>query len=165
MHRDLGQKLGGFVGCLMLLWLSVGFAGCRSKDTCEGSCLHGVCNRGTCECDTGYTGTQCDAEERAQFLGGLWYNNRSCVGGTVLLISRIEAASDDIRNLLLYNVHNDPDTVRGSVRGDTLFVPIQVHGFDYIQGQGFASGGGVTLDYKIITTTGVETPCIAQFSR
>jgi hypothetical protein len=163
MHGDAHSKLKGlipaFLGLLMVL------VACKS-DPCEDiSCVHGDCQEGVCSCAAYYEGESCDTESRAKFLGTNWYNNRICPSGSQFLVTTIQAGLTNAGQVMLTNIHQDPDTIAGQVNGDTLVIPTQAYGFEYIEGTGFYSDGSITLEYKVIQTAGGETECIAHLTR
>jgi hypothetical protein len=157
MHRDAHPKLKGlipaFLGLLMVL------VACKS-DPCEDvSCVQGDCQEGVCNCAAYYEGESCDTESRTKFLG------TNCPSGSQFLVTTIQAGTTNAGQVMLTNIHQDPDTIAGHVNGDTLTIPMQAYGFEYIEGTGFYSEGSITLEYKVIQTTGGETECIAHLTR
>jgi hypothetical protein len=161
MHRHPHQKLKGLVFMLAMMVVSA----CKSDPCADITCVNGSCVEGTCLCDHHYEGVLCDTESRAKFLGVNWYNNRICPGASQFMVTTIQSGTSDAGAVMLTNVHQDPDTVVGEVHGDTLILPMQVYGFEYIEGEGFYSDGSIALQYKVIQTGGGETACIAHLTR
>ncbi|MBK7763402.1 MAG: hypothetical protein IPI46_08505 [Bacteroidetes bacterium] len=70
----------------LMLICTVGLSSCLEKvlKNCDAACEnHGFCDEttGTCDCDMGYEGTNCDIETRARFLGN--YNVLEDSSGTI----------------------------------------------------------------------------------
>ena len=149
---------------LVLLGLAFGFVGCK-EDPCEDTdCLNGVCASGICICDVGYEDEACRTPSRDKFLHSIWYNNRTCSGISDLLQSKIEAGQGGIAEIRIFNLDSIPDTLHANVRGDTAWIPLQVHGLEYIEGIGVYSNGGVVFEYERVQTGGERSDCIAYFS-
>jgi hypothetical protein len=166
MHRDLAKAVARVLLAVHGFFALLAMNSCNEDDPCEDSvCIHGTCHGGSCVCAPFYEGIDCSTPERDKFLGRSWYNNRICGAVGQLYLSTFEAAASSMEEVRIINVHHPPDTVHGRVHGDTIVVPLQVHGLEYIQGAGFYDGGGITLEYKVISTTSQETSCIAVFSR
>ena len=64
---------------------------------------------------------------------------------------------------IIYNVYHQGDSVSAWAREDSLIVPEQVFGVDYIRGSGWYSTGIFTLEFVVRSTTGSETNCVAVF--
>jgi hypothetical protein len=166
MHCNLAEVVAKVFWVVHGMLILVAMNSCNEGDPCEKSaCIHGTCHDGTCICYPFYEGIDCGTPERDKFLGTNWYNNRICGAVGQLYASKFDASPSSIEDVRIINVHTPPDTVYGKVHGDTIVVPLQVHGFEYIQGAGFYEDGGITLEYKVMTTTSQETSCIAIFSR
>lgn len=67
--------------------------------------------------------------------------------------------------LILYNVYEEDDSVFAYAHQDSLIAPEQVHGVDYIQGQGLYADETFTLEFTIRSTTGVIEHCVAVFHK
>jgi len=65
------KKIYGFLTAVAVLAAVTIFNACGSTDKCESvNCgLNGVCNDGTCVCDAGYEGTNCETQIRQKYLG------------------------------------------------------------------------------------------------
>lgn len=165
MHRSLAKKLTHAVLAVACARTMLLLAACK-PDPCEDiTCVHGQCVEGQCICDPYYEGQDCSTESREKWLGSNWYNSRICPSGGMYWVSKVEAAGSHAGAVLMTNVHQAPDTVQAQVKGDTLTVPIQVYGVEYIEGEGFYTQGTITLEYRIIQTGGGETACTALLTR
>jgi hypothetical protein len=148
-----------------MLMICCGLA-CKPADPCDNlQCQYGTCTEGACVCEPYYEGTTCEVESRAKFLGSNWYNSRTCPGDNIFTVSKFQTHTANAGAISITNLHQDPDTVLAQVNGDTVTVPMQVHGFEYVEGTGFYSDGAITVEYTIIETGGGETNCIAHFTR
>ncbi|MDR3680102.1 MAG: hypothetical protein P4L41_09060 [Flavipsychrobacter sp.] len=100
----------------------------------------GVCSGGSCICQSGYEGTQCEYISRAKFLG-VWQVVET---GTITNVSHyavtIDADTDpssSVTNVTISNFYNSITTkVNAYVKGDTLIIPQITYNGNVIQGYG-----------------------------
>lgn len=106
------------------------FAFISCKDECKDlNCNFGTCDDGTCICDDGFEGTNCDAEQRTKFIG-VWAGIINCASESTQIVVNITKNSSQIR---LVNLSLDGDTtVIGHVNGKTITIDQQTPGEDII---------------------------------
>jgi len=149
------------------------------KDPCkEVNCNFGTCLDGTCLCDDGYEGANCDQEERAKFLGR-WTGDVDCgsaVGAaetTLIVTADPNNTSDLLFDLDLgFEQFESPlDPIKGTVAGDRIFITpdtqtieIEELGLEFeltVGGEGqLNDDGNVDIQLSIITIlVGGELQC------
>ncbi len=164
MHRHAFPKLTNIIA----LWC-IGLAfilGCNDHPCPDLNCVNGICNNGECVCDQGWTDANCDSLIRDRLLGNLWQNSLHCQSSSNLYTASITAAiGGDDDAIDIHNLYVFGDSVRAIVTTDTLWVPQQVYGLDYIGGWAVYNRSSFTLDFKVQTSTGNETNCLAVFQR
>lgn len=141
-----------------------------NKDKCKAIvCAHsGVCNGGSCTCLAGYEGSNCETIARDKFKGN-WQvlEKGSATTGAQYGITIEEAAwsSNPVTDVVIKNFNNSFVTpIKGSVVGDSLFIPNQqyegrvVYGVGYIYtSTEYGQYGSITMRYVIYDTSG-KTP-------
>lgn len=152
-------------GLLLVSMMSLALSSCKEDPCKEVECLNGLCSAGTCACDPGYEGSDCGTLARDKFLHTNWYNSRTCPGVSDLMISKVIAGDGAVDEIWVINLDTEPDTIAATVRGDTVLIPLQVHGVEYLEGKGIFSEGDIVIEYDRVLTGGQRTNCIAHFSR
>lgn len=151
--------LGAFAFAMVL------FAGC--DDPCKDvSCLNGgTCLEGTCECPTGYEGTDCGTEANAKFTGTLNMLSSACdtVDNTSYSIKLTPSATDPVEftiggiydNSLGNTIEAEVSTTNSNeftIAEQSFEDDILGAGFT-IQGSGSINGTEVTIRYSIFDVT------------
>lgn len=96
------------------------------KDPCKDiNCNDGVCLEGTCLCDDGYEGVNCEKLEREKFVGS-WTGPLDCGGMLGSNEATILVTEDPSNNAgLLFQLDFDIldlDPLQGTVSGDIFFI-------------------------------------------
>ncbi|MES2703177.1 MAG: hypothetical protein V4649_11085 [Bacteroidota bacterium] len=136
-----------------------------NRDKCKAIvCAYGgVCNGGKCTCLLGYEGSNCETISRNKFLGNWQVFEKGTITNAAQYPITIEASafsSDPITDVVIKNFYNYFRTpIKGSVVGDTLYIPNQqyegkvLHGVGYIYTSvTYGQYGGITMRYEIIDT-------------
>lgn len=162
MHRDHLTQLRRVCCGLLVLW---GLAGCK-EDPCEDrACGQGTCVEGNCLCDTGFEGAQCETASRDKYISVFWNNNILCQQtGSNYQAASVVADPDTDTGVILLGLNAAGDSVFAIANLDTLHIPEQVYGVDYIEGAGLYSDDAFSIEYTLRTTTGQTTECVAVFS-
>lgn len=148
----------------LLGFTAVTYTSC-TEDKCKGiSCAYGgSCNDGTCACPTGYEGPQCETVNNARYLGD-WYVNEDGTQSNAAQYTVSLESDGDAYHVKLTNFYNHLSTVaKGTVKGDTLTIPLQTVDGYTIEGWGalvpdahYGIHGRLTMYYYVIDTrTGV----------
>jgi len=135
------------------------------KDPCKDvNCNNGNCLEGTCLCDDGYEGVNCDKEEREKFVG-TWVGIVDCgelfPGGEATLVVMIDP--DDASAVLfdleipIPNVDSPLEPIKGTVSGDKIFITSDTQvidiGFEVeitVGGQGeLNEAGGIDMNFTV----------------
>ncbi len=96
------------------------------KDPCkEVNCNNGTCLEGTCLCDDGYEGVNCDQLERDKFVGS-WTGPLDCpaLGGgneATIIVTEDPSANNGLLFELDFDLL-DLDPLEGTVSGDIFFI-------------------------------------------
>lgn len=136
---------------------SVTYTSC-TEDKCKAilCAYNGVCNEGACLCPAGYEGPQCETINRERFKG-IWQVEED---GTRSNAAQYPVSIDDgsdITHVTIKNFRNAlQDLVNCSVKGDTLYIPLQTVNAHKIQGFGvlqrdiyYAEHGTLTMFYSV----------------
>jgi len=151
----------------IVAFTAVTYTSC-TPDKCKSVvCAYGgVCNEGSCICQSGYEGAQCEFITRDKFLGVY----QVVETGTITDISHytvsINADPNNVTNVTITNFYNSITTsVTGYVKGDSLYIPqktynnntLTVQGYGYIQQEGttYAQHAQLTLYYSVVNAKGV----------
>ena len=96
------------------------------KDPCKDiNCNNGVCLEGTCLCDDGFEGVNCDQRERAKFVG-TWTGPLDCGGmlgsnEATIIVSEDPSADNGLLFELAFEIL-DLEPLSGTVSGDIFFI-------------------------------------------
>lgn len=146
------------------LFSAVTYTSCEN-DKCKSIvCAYGsVCSDGTCLCQTGYEGPQCETITRERYLGPWRVTENGTITDAIQYTVSVEAGDNisevrikSFRNLLV-------DYVSAFVVSDSIYVPEQtvqnytIVGHGYITDEKYyGDNGKMVLYYKIVdNTTGV----------
>ena len=138
-----------------------------NKDECKDVVCQngGTCVSGTCNCATGYEGTNCETQVRAKFVKTWTASDKditngddlatytsSIVNGTAITEVKISNFSDDYFN-------ND---IKATVSGNTITIPSQQPDNDmyYVEGSGTYN----SADKKITWTYTITNPLNSKIS-
>jgi hypothetical protein len=118
-------------------------------DPCKNvECNFGTCEEGTCKCDVGYEGTNCDAAVRTKFLGTYAFSE-NCNTGQDSYTVTITTVDADIQKIRISNIYNAGLATEATVSGTSLTIASQSFGTATISGSGSISGSNLTLSYSI----------------
>lgn len=120
-----------------------------NKDECKDVVCQngGTCVTGTCNCPTGYEGTNCETLSRAKFIG-TYTGNETCTIGSDNYTVTIAAQSDDLR-MTLTNIYNDNFSAVCTVTGKSTFTFNTTQGGATYTGTGTLNGNTLTVNYTI----------------
>ena len=125
--------------------------------TCQNG---GTCVEGDCECADGYTGTNCETEERAQFIG-TYSVSESCTSGNYTYNVTVSNSSTGATAIIIGNFGDYSTNVNATVDGDNITIPNQtnqVGGFPLtFSGTGQISGTILTISYTVSDGTNTDT--------
>lgn len=108
---------------LLLGVLSVGLSGCYGRCECND---HGGCFEGTCECEPGYMGQNCEMVAGTQLAATYDVVSVSRAGDTLLFSTTLAPVSGDVTQFTLSNVHG-LGTVQGEFSGTTWETGYETH--------------------------------------
>jgi len=99
---------------------------CGCNDKCKKvECLNnGICVEGTCDCATGFEGTDCAALSRDKFIGTYQVLD-TCVAGNTSFPAHVVAGSTASSLVLTFNLGLAADTLEATVSGNNVTVPLQ----------------------------------------
>ena len=145
-----------------IILLSVLFAAMYTSctpDKCKAiACAYGgTCNEGSCKCQPGYEGSNCETITRKKFIG-LWAVKEK---GSVTPLRQypISIEGDSaVTGVLIKNLYNffNNQKVRAIVMGDTVVIPNQqlmgkvIFGKGYIHSTGIGNNNTITMRYEVI---------------
>lgn len=96
------------------------------KDPCKDiNCNDGVCLEGTCLCDDGYEGDNCDKLEREKFIGS-WTGTLDCGGQlganeATIIVTEDPSSNEGLLFQLDFEIL-DLEPLEGTVSGDIFFI-------------------------------------------
>ena len=120
-----------------------------TKDECEDVVCNngGACVSGTCNCATGYEGTNCDTKARDKFVG-TFNGNETCTVGSDEYAVTITAHSEDLK-INLANIYNQSFSAVCTLTSNTAFSFSSTQSGTTFSGTGTLSGNTLTLEYTI----------------
>jgi hypothetical protein len=119
------------------------------RDPCKDvECNNGVCEEGTCKCDAGYEGTNCETAVRTKFLGTYAFSE-NCNTGQDSYTVTITTVDADIQKIRISNIYDAGLSTEATVSGTSLTIASQSFGLATISGSGSISGSNLTLSYSI----------------
>ena len=130
---------------------------CR-QDKCKGTnCANGgICIDGVCNCPVGYQGHNCDTLTKQHFIGTWSVSEKGTISPQFAYTLFIN--SDTPANgVMITNMYNYFVQVRGTVKGDTLFIPNQEKQGKVLVGTGIIAHtlehgpyGAMYVAYKVV---------------
>ncbi|MCY7410082.1 MAG: calcium-binding EGF-like domain-containing protein [Chitinophagales bacterium] len=128
------------------------FNACTSDPCKDIVCMNGgTCISGTCDCTTGYEGTDCSTESRTKFAG-TWTAADACSssGTSSYIVTMSNGATVvDVNITNFWDVF--ANSVKATVNGSTISIASQEPDNDgfKVSGQGSISGNNITWSYTI----------------
>lgn len=144
-----------FLRTLVIAFAALGVFSLQScdPDPCKDvTCGNGVCLEGTCLCEDGYDGTDCNILIRSVFTG-TYIVAEDCdtdPGYIDSYVSRISESAQGVNAILIDNIYNFGSFADVDPEDATIKATVSATGGDYvllIDNQGFASG--VLPNYEI----------------
>lgn len=133
MKREVFKILGVFLLCTSLF-----FTACKPKPCDQVNCAYGgVCDNGTCICQTGYEGTHCEVIIRDKFKGIYQVIEDGTLSGMNQYTSSIENG-DVINQIRIKNLGNffKTNDVIATVVGTDLTIAYQEYNGYGVEGTG-----------------------------
>lgn len=158
------QKLGdsflliGLIACVLMV------IGCRTDDQCKDACQHGQCIDNQCICEPAYEGEGCNTLSADKFAFPFWHNQLLCQSSSYYTTD-IQAVVATPGAVDIFNLYLQGDSLRALAHQDSLIVPEQVYGVDYIEGLGIYVDGTVSIEFDVRSTGGQRRSCVAILSR
>jgi hypothetical protein len=131
-----------------------------TKDECKDVVCQngGTCVSGTCNCTTGYEGTNCETESRTKFIKS--WSAADQIGSTNLVYTVAIAGGSAINGVLISNAFSDnffSNPINATVEGNTITIPDQrpdgaASNFR-VMGTGTYASGKITWNYTITRIT------------
>ncbi|RYD58686.1 MAG: hypothetical protein EOP56_03615 [Sphingobacteriales bacterium] len=134
---------------------AVTFNSCNN-DKCKAIvCSYGgVCKEGTCICQSGYEGPQCETVIRDRYLGTWAVRETGSFTNSAIYTLSIEGG-DNMTEVIIHNIYNKLK-VKGNINRDTLLIPQQNINNYIIQGRGvlqktgtYGQNGVITMRYSV----------------
>lgn len=152
------------ISFLSVAALAVMFLASSCADPCKDiDCgANGTCVEGTCVCNNGYEGANCESRMTAKFAG-TFDVNEPCTSNTYTYVCTISESSSDISRVNFNNFYDASgsfgitQSVYGTVDGSSITIPSQTvtDGVDSITVSGngtiVATTGVITLAYNLTT--------------
>jgi hypothetical protein len=153
---------------------TIGLASCETDACQDVDCgTNGTCVEGDCVCDAGYEGTNCDTEERADFLGNYLLNETCPSGSIVDYAVTINPSGSDVTKILIngfggFQCGGSNIVVEATVDGDNLTIANQ----EFCQGQititsgnGTINSAGLVINLTYSADYGVVETCTATYTK
>lgn len=120
-----------------------------TKDECKDVVCQngGTCVTGTCNCPTGYEGTNCETITRDKFVG-TYTGTENCTVGSDTYSITIDKNSDDLK-MTYKNVYNQNYSAVCTVTNTTTFTFNETQNGATFTGTGTLNGNTLTVDYTI----------------
>lgn len=144
---------------LLSLAIIIGLIGCK-KDPCKDvSCLNGgVCVDGSCQCELGFEGPNCETEQRLAFVGE-YAVEEACNLGDFSYTIEIIASPDDIRKVTITNFADFGLDVDALVDGTTIEIPSQMVDNKTLSGSGELVSDLLNIEYTLVPDSGQTLIC------
>lgn len=151
---------------LPILILVIGAAtllGCNPDPCEEVVCQNGACLEGSCACDLGYEGEECQTESRRKFLG-IWEVGDICRTTAFVYAATIgEGTAADA--LVIDNLNDQNISVSAMVTNSEIVLPEQTFGLAVLSGTGGIDtlAGVISIEYRIMEDGMPDEVCQATF--
>ena len=153
------MKKISMIGASFLVMIAVAtvmfFNACESDPCKDVTCLNGgVCVSGTCDCASGYEGTDCSTISRDKFTD-TWTVNEDCSSSAPASYIVSITNGSGITDVLISNMWDAfVNSVHATVDGNTISIASQEPDNDgfIVSGQGTISGTTITWSYTIDDT-------------
>ena len=142
------------------------FIGLASFSSCTDACKDvvcqnaGTCVEGDCVCADGYIGTNCETEERAQFLAS-YSVSESCTSGNYTYSVTTSSSSTGVTAIIIANFGDYNTNVNATVDGNNITIANQTHqvqGFPLtFSGTGQISGNILSISYTVSDGSNTDT--------
>ncbi|MFT4981064.1 MAG: hypothetical protein ACI9UR_000911 [Bacteroidia bacterium] len=144
---------------------TIGMVSCTTDACKDVNCgISGTCLDGACICDDGYEGTNCDTEERAEFIGT--YNvTESCTSGDFSYSLTVTTSATGVTSIIVTNFGDFDVNVNGIVSGNNVTFASQTVGGGTFSGTGTVSGQVLTITYNVTAGSSVDNctmTCVKQ---
>ncbi len=129
---------------------TIGLVSCDTDACKDVTCDNGgICVDGTCVCEDGYEGTNCETEERTEFIGT--YNvTEACTSGNYTYSITATTSGTDVTSIIITNFGDYGVNVSATVDGDNITIANQTVGGGTFSGTGQISGNVLTITYHVI---------------
>lgn len=141
-----------------------------NKDECKDVVCNngGTCANGSCNCPTGYEGTNCETLSRAKFIG-TWSGSDECESGVYNVTMSVATSSNEI-NALISNPggFGNNITITGVVSStNELTFTNQTAGGNgrIINGKMTISGNALTFTYTVTDADGDSDSCEGTYAK
>lgn len=119
---------------------------------------NGNCNEGNCICETGYTGSNCEVEARAAFIGAFSVTD-ACNVGTFNYQISIASNSNNVVGISISNLGDLNLTATATVNDNSITISEQtVNGYT-ISGSGSLVNEELTISYTLTNANGQSLNC------
>jgi len=120
---------------------------------------NGVCNGGSCICQSGYEGSNCETITRNKYLGN-WEVFEKGSTSTAAQYALSIVAADKITDVAIINFNNYFTVpILATVKGDTIIIPNQAYNGKVLFGIGYIYSnvtygqfGAMSVSYEVIDT-------------
>ncbi|MDX1906693.1 MAG: calcium-binding EGF-like domain-containing protein [Bacteroidia bacterium] len=151
---------------VLMFVAAAAFSACDpcSKVDCQNG---GSCVDGTCQCVTGYEGTECETKSRTRFVGSFTVSE-TCLGAPGVTFNNpiiIDTSATAVNLIIIRNLYNTGWSVEATVKGAAVsFKDAVVSGTPAgvsltATGSGTMAGTALTLKYGVRYGTGASDSC------
>lgn len=145
-----------FIGIIILT--STVLFSCK-KDLCKDvNCANGACNDGTCICETGFEGANCETEQRQAFVG-TYSVDESCDLGDFSYAITISANSEDATLLTINNIGDFNFDIIAAVDGNSISIDHETGNGATVIGDGTLTNGILSVTYTMTTSSNQVLNC------
>lgn len=131
---------------------------CKTDECKDVNCNNGSCKEGICLCESGYSGANCETEERLAFVGDYSVTD-ACDSGVFDYEISIAANGDNIFEVTVSNIGDFNFTVDALAEGNSLSIEEQtVNGYT-VAGSGTLTNGTLNIDYSLTNGNGQTLNC------
>ena len=119
---------------------------------------NGNCNEGNCICETGYTGNNCETEERSVFIGTFSVTD-ACNVGTFDYQIILSGSTDNILGVSILNIGDLNLTVGATTDGNSISISEQTVDGYTISGSGDIENEELSISYTLTNAAGQTLIC------